>query len=163
MIDSAGKQSLTKRYMWLVVATGAAIFSYSCYTLPYQQLDFRFLLLFSLTLGISSGFGIRVPRVNTTITVADTFVFLTLLLYGPQAAVIVAAADGLSSGLRISKRLITVLFNATATTVSVFTTGAVMRILFGSPIHIATQPYSVVIVLLCVVALVQYLSHTWLV
>jgi diguanylate cyclase (GGDEF)-like protein len=163
MIESVGKQSLTKRYMWLMVAAGAAIFSYSCYTLPYQQLDFRFLLLFSLTLGISSGIGIRVPRVNTTITVADTFVFLTLLLYGPEAAVIVAAADGLSSGLRISKRLITILFNAAATTIAVFITGAIARILFGSPIHLATQPYSVIVVILCVVALVQYLSHTSLV
>jgi diguanylate cyclase (GGDEF)-like protein len=161
MIESVGKQSLTKRYMWLMVAAGAAIFSYSCYTLPYQQLDFRFLLLFSLTLGISSGIGIRVPRVNTTITVADTFVFLTLLLYGPEAAVIVAAADGLSSGLRISKRLITVLFNAAATTIAIFITGAIARILFGSPIHLATQPYSVIVVILCVVALVQYLAHTW--
>ena len=163
MTESIGNQSFTKRYMWLTVAAGGAIFSYSCYTLPYQQLDFRFLLLFSLTLLISSRFGIRVPRVNTTITVADTFVFLTLLLYGPEAAVIVAAADGLSSGLRISKRLITVLFNVAATTLAVFITGATTRIFFGSLLNIAAQPYSTIVILLCVVALVQYLSHTWLV
>lgn len=163
MTESAGKQSLTKRYMWLMVAAGVAIFSYACYTLPYQQLDFRFLLLFSLTVLISSRFGIRVPRVNTTITVADTFVFLTLLLYGPEAAVIVAAADGLSSGLRISKRLITVLFNAAATALAVFITGAIARTFFGFPINLAAQPYSTILSLLCVVALVQYLSHTWLV
>ena len=163
MADSAGKQLLTKRYMWLVVAAGAAIFGYACYNLPYQQLDFRFLLLFSLTVAISSGIGIRVPRVNTTITVADSFVFLTLLLYGPEAAVIVAASDGLSSGLRISKRWITVFFNAAATSLAVFITGAISQILFGSHIDIANQPYSSVIILLCVAALVQYLSHTWLV
>ena len=163
MTESTGKQPLTKRYMWLVIAAGAAIFAYACYTLPYQQLDFRFLLLFSLTVAISSGIGIRVPRVNTTITVADSFVFLTLLLYGPEAAVIVAASDGLSSGLRISKRLITVLFNAGATTLAVFLTGAIVRTLFGSPIDISTLPHSLVVILLCVAALVQYLSHTWLV
>ena len=163
MTESPGKQHLTKRYMWLVIAAGAAIFAYACYTLPYQQLDFRFLLLFSLTVAISSGIGIRVPRVNTTITVADSFVFLTLLLYGPEAAVIVAASDGLSSGLRISKRLITVLFNAGATTLAVFLTGAIVRTLFGSPIDISTLPHSLVVILLCVAALVQYLSHTWLV
>ncbi|HEX5886716.1 MAG TPA: hypothetical protein VFY67_19390, partial [Pyrinomonadaceae bacterium] len=112
MAESTGKQRLTKRYMWLVVTAGAVIFGHACYNLPFQQLDFRFLSLFSLTVAISSGIGIRVPRVNTTITVADSFVFLTLLLYGPEAAIIVAAADGLSSGLRISKRWITVFFNA---------------------------------------------------
>src|ERR1041384_4485095 len=106
MTGSIGNQRFTKRYMWLTVAVGAAIFSYSSYKLSYQHLDFRFLLLFSLTLLISSRFAIRVPRVNTTITVADTFVFLTLLLYGPEAAVIVAAADGLSAGFYLSKRWI---------------------------------------------------------
>ncbi len=149
--------------MWLIVAAGTAVFAYSCYTLPYQQLDFRFLLLFSLTVGISSRVGIRVPRVNTTITVADSFVFLTLLLYGPAAAVIVAAGDGLSSGLRISKKWITVFFNAAATSLAVFMTGAISQTLFGSHINIASQPYSVIVILLCVAALVQYLSHTWLV
>ena len=163
MSDSTGEQSLTKRYMWLTVAAGAAIFGYSCYALPYQQLDFRFLLLFSLTVLISSRFGIIVPRVNTTITVADTFVFLTLLLYGPEAGVIVAAADGLSSGLRISKRTVTVLFNAAATGLAVFVTGAIARTFFGFPINLASQPYSTILILLCVVALAQYLSHTWLV
>ena len=163
MTESIGNQRFTKRYMCLMVAAGAAIFSYSCYTLPYRQLDFRFLLLFLLTAVISSRFAIRVPRVNTTITVADTFVFLTLLLYGPEAAVIVAAADGLSSGLRISKRLITVLFNAAASTLAVFITGAIARTFFGCPFNIAAQPYSIIVILLCVVALVQYLSHTWLV
>src|SRR5215212_1001503 len=163
MTESTGKQRLTKRYMWLLIAAGAAIFGYSCYTLPYQQLDFRFVLLFSLTVAISSGIGIHVPRVNTTITVADTFVFLTLLLYGPAAAVIVAAGDGLSSGLRISKRPITILFNAAATSLAVFITGALAHILFGFPINIASQPRSAFIVLLCVAALVQYLAHTWIV
>ncbi len=163
MAESTGKQRLTKRYMWLVVTAGAVIFGHACYNLPFQQLDFRFLSLFSLTVAISSGIGIRVPRVNTTITVADSFVFLTLLLYGPEAAIIVAAADGLSSGLRISKRWITVFFNAAATSLAVFITGAIARILFGSPIDFLNQPHSSVLILLCIVALVQYLSHTWLV
>ncbi|HSL55967.1 MAG TPA: hypothetical protein VK868_16295, partial [Pyrinomonadaceae bacterium] len=86
-----GKQRFIHHYMWLVVAAGVAVFLYSLCTLPYAKLDFRFCLLFLLTVVISSRIAIKVPRVNTTITVADSFVFLTLLLYGPEAAVIVAA------------------------------------------------------------------------
>jgi uncharacterized membrane protein len=149
--------------MWLVVASGSIIFIYSVRNLPYPQLDFRFLLLFLLTTLISSRFAIKVPRVNTTITVADTFVFLTFLLYGPEAAVIVAAADGLSSGLRISRRWVTVLFNAAANASALFTTGAIARFLFGPDLNIHSQPYSFSLILLCVVALVHYLLHTWLV
>ena len=149
--------------MWAVIAVGSGIFAYSAWSIPYQQLDFRFLLLFLLTAVISSRFAIKVPRVNTTITVADSFVFLTLLLYGPEAAVIVGAADGLSSGLRLSKRWITVLFNAAQTASTVFFTGTLARLMFGSPFDEAMQLPSRALVLLCVVAVAQYLSQTWLV
>src|SRR5919112_6768083 len=122
-----GKQRFINRYMWLVVGAGMTMFVYSLFKLPYPKLDFRFGLLFLLTVVISSRIAIKIPRANTTITVADSFVFLTLLLYGPAAAVIVAAADGLSSGLRISKWWITVFFNAGATTLAVFITGAITQ------------------------------------
>jgi uncharacterized membrane protein len=120
-------------------------------------------LLFLLTAVISSRIAIRIPRANTTITVADTFVFLTLLLYGPEAAVVVATIDGLSSGLHLSRRWITVLFNAGASASAVFTTGALARLLFGTEFNIHSQPFSSSLVILCVVAVAQYLMHTWLV
>src|SRR5215207_2227722 len=142
MPDTPGKSRLISRYMWLVVAVGGTIFLYSLRNLPYSQLDFRFLLLLVLTIVISSRIAIKVPRVNTTITVADTFIFLTFLLYGPEAGVIVAAADGLSSGLHLSRRWSTVLFNVGANASAVFTTGAIARLLFGSNLHIESQPYS---------------------
>ncbi len=158
-----GKQRFINRYMWLVVVAGVAIFFHSLCTLPFARLDFRFCLLFLLTVLISSRIAIKVPRVNTTITVADSFVFLTLLLYGPEAAVIVAAADGLSAGRHISKRWITVLFNATASGSAAFITGAIARVLFGANFHVDTQSLSTSLILLSTVAFTQYAAHTWIV
>jgi diguanylate cyclase (GGDEF)-like protein len=163
MSDTAGRHGLISTYMWLIVGVGSACFLYSVHDLNYGQLDFRFLLLFLLTVVISSRIAIKVPRVNTTITVADTFVFLTFLLYGPAAAVVVAAADGLSSGLLLSRRWITVLFNAAANASAIFTTGAITHLLFGAGFHIRSQPYATTLIMLCVVAVTQYLLHTWLV
>ncbi|HJT26133.1 MAG TPA: bifunctional diguanylate cyclase/phosphodiesterase [Pyrinomonadaceae bacterium] len=158
-----GKQRFINRYMWLIVVAGAAIFFHSLCTLPFAKLDFRFCLLFLLTVVISSRIAIKVPRVNTTITVADSFVFLTLLLYGPEAAVIVAAADGLSAGRHLSKRWSTVLFNATAAGSAAFITGAIARLLFGVDFHVDTQSLSTSLVLLSTVAFSQYVAHTWIV
>ncbi|HEU4835783.1 MAG TPA: bifunctional diguanylate cyclase/phosphodiesterase [Pyrinomonadaceae bacterium] len=158
-----GKQRFINRYMWLVVVAGSAMFLYSLCTLPYAKLDFRFCLLFLLTAAISSRIAIKVPRVNTTITVADSFVFLTLLLYGPQAAVIVATADGLSAGRHLSKRWITVLFNAAAAGSAAFITGAIATVLFGADFHVDIQSLSTSLVLLSTVAVIQYAAHTWIV
>jgi diguanylate cyclase (GGDEF)-like protein len=163
MPENAARQRLISRYMWLLIAVGGTIFLYCAHKLPYQQLDFRFLSLLLLTIAVNSRIAIKVPRVNTTITVADTFVFLTFLIYGPEAAVIVATADGLSSGLYLSRKWITILFNAGASASAVFTTGAIARLLFGTELNIVSQPYSVSLVILCVVAVTQYLMHTWLV
>ena len=163
MTDATPGQGLINRYMWLVVAVGGAIIVHSAGNLSYRTLDARFLSLFLLTILISSRIGIKVPRVNTTITVADTFVFLTLLLYGPAAAVIVAAADGLSSGLHLSRRWVTVLFNAGASAIAVFLTGVIASLLFGSNLNPASHSFSIALVMLCVVAMAQYLLHTWLV
>lgn len=158
-----GKQRFINRYMWLIVVAGTAIFFHSLCTLPFAKLDFRFCLLFLLTVVISSRIAIKVPRVNTTITVADSFVFLTLLLYGPEAAVIVAAADGLSAGRHLSKRWSTVLFNAAAAGSAAFITGAIARLLFGVDFHVDTQSLSTSLVLLSTVAFSQYVAHTWIV
>jgi diguanylate cyclase (GGDEF)-like protein len=149
--------------MWLVVLIGGSLLVYSAYHVNYSRLDLRFLLLFLLTIAVSSRIAIKVPRVNTTITVADTFVFLTFLLYGPEAAVLVAAGDGLSSGLYISKRWLTVIFNAGAGASAVFATGAIARLLFGADLNIAAHSYSSSLVILCVMAVTEYLTHTWLV
>jgi uncharacterized membrane protein len=53
---------------------------------------------------VSSRVSIKIPRVNTNITVSDTFIFLVLLLYGGEAGIFLAAAEGLFSGLRSSKK-----------------------------------------------------------
>jgi diguanylate cyclase (GGDEF)-like protein len=158
-----GKQRFISSYMWLVVGAGAAIFVYCLSALPYAQLDFRFFLLFLLTVLVSSRIAIKVPRVNTTITVADSFVFLTLLLYGPEAAVIVAAADGLSAGRYLSTRWITILFNAAAAACAAFITGTIARVLFGPVFHLGTESLSVAVIILSTAAFIQYVSHTWLV
>lgn len=158
-----GKQRFINRYMWLVVIASIPMFVYSVFKLPYPKLDFRFSLLFLLTVVISSRIAIKVPRVNTTITVADSFVFLTLLLYGPEAAVVVAAADGLSAGLHLSKRWITVLFNAAAAAFAAFVTGGIARMFFGADFHLDTESLSTALVLLSTVAVSQYAVHTWLV
>jgi len=149
--------------MWLIAAAGSTVLAYAAHKVPYRQLDFRFLLLFLLTVVVSSRIAIKIPRANTTITVADSFVFLSLLLYGPEAAVIIAATDGLTSGLHLSKRAITVFFNAGAMACAIFITGTIAQLVFGTSINLSTEPYTTTLILLCVVAVTQYLAHTWIV
>ena len=61
---------------------------------PAGIIDGYFLLLTLVTAVIGSRIAIRIPQINVNITVDDTFVFIALLLYGGEAAVIIGRTGG---------------------------------------------------------------------
>jgi diguanylate cyclase (GGDEF)-like protein len=146
--------------MWLVVAAGAAASLYSAYTLPRGLVDGYFLLLTVVTAAIGSRIAIRIPRINLNITVDDTFVFIALLLYGGEGAVLIGALAGVCSALRISRKARTVAFGGGALACAVFATAKVLTLVFGSPLSIFSSGPSTALIGLCVMGMVQYLVHT---
>jgi diguanylate cyclase (GGDEF)-like protein len=149
-------------YMWSVVAAGAAAVLYSAYTLPHGIIDGYFLLLMLITAVIGSRIAIRIPQINVNITVDDTFVFIALLHYGGEAAVIIGALAGICSALRISRRVRTVAFGSAALACAVFATVSVLKLAFGSTTGLLKNEASLALIALCLMGMVQYLVHTGL-
>jgi len=150
-------------YMWSLVATGSAIILVSVYEFPFQRLDLRFALLCLMVMA-SSVIAIKIPRVTGRITVADTFVFLSMLLYGGPAAILMSALEGLCATLIISKRPRTILFNAAILSTSTFFTVAILYWTIGSPTEVTAQGFSANFFLaICLMAIVQYIANTTLI
>ena len=150
-------------YMWSIVVFGSVISVLSISQLPFEQLDLPFLLL-ALLVATSSLVAVPIPRVSGRITVADTFIFLTMLLYGGAAAVVMSALEGVSSTLLISKKPRTILLNSAVLATSTFLTATVVQLAFGSPLKIVAAGYSAnFLVAICVMALVQYVANTTLI
>jgi signal transduction histidine kinase/CheY-like chemotaxis protein len=150
-------------YMWSLVTSGAVIVLTSLFQLPLSNLDVRFVLLCILVIA-SSLVAIRIPSVSGRITVADTFIFLTLLLYGGPAAILVSALEGVAATLIISKRIRTVLFNSASLATSTFLTAVVLNWTVGPPVNIIARGFSEKFILaVCVMALVQYGANTSLI
>ena len=150
-------------YMWSLVIAGAAIALVSIYLLPYSNLDAGFIVLCFMVMA-SSLIAIKIPRVSGRITVADTFVFLTLLLYGGAAAIVVSALEGIAATLIISKRPRTILFNSAILAASTFFTVAVLNWRFGPPVDIIGNGFTRrFFIAICVMALVQYVANTTLI
>ena len=156
------RQQLGQLYIWSLVTLGAALVLTSLFELPLR-LDERFLLLCLLVIA-SSLVAIRIPSVSGRITVADTFIFLTLLLYGGGAAILVSALEGIAATLIISKRLRTVLFNSASLATSTFVTALILNWTVGPPVDIIVDGFSEKFVLgVCIMALVQYIANTSLI
>ncbi|HEX8118227.1 MAG TPA: diguanylate cyclase, partial [Pyrinomonadaceae bacterium] len=94
---------------------------------------------------------------------SDTFVLLALLLCGGEAAVLLAALDGFSSTLRLSRRPQTYLANMAVTALSTSLTVWVLRLVFGPAEKISAGDASLFVTAVCVMALVQYVVNSGLV
>src|SRR5215203_6126165 len=150
-------------YMWSLVTAGALITLGSIFTLPFHTLDARFIFLCLMVMA-SSLIAIPIPRVSGRITVADTFVFLTMLMYGGSAAILVSALEGVAATLIISKRPRTILFNSAILATSTFFTSTVLNLTFGPPADIVASSFTRrVFTAICVMALVQYIANTTLI
>lgn len=147
-------------YMWLIIAAGTASCVFACLNLPAGRIDVYFLLLTIVTSVIGSRVAIRIPQINVNITVDDTFIFIALLLYGRDAAILLSAVAGVSSALRISTKIRTVAFGGAALACAVLATGTVLRTAFGPTTQLFSHGSSVAMIGLCMMALVQYLVHT---
>jgi diguanylate cyclase (GGDEF)-like protein len=147
-------------YMWLVGAVGIALCVAATIRLQSVRIDVYFLLLVVVTAVIGSRFAIRIPQINANITVEDTFVFIGLLVYGGEAALILGTVAGLCSSARISQKLRTVAFGGGALACAVFATTHVLQVIFGSTTDLFSKGYSVAFMAICVMGFVQYLSHT---
>ena len=149
--------------MWSLVTAGAVIVLVSIYQLPFRDLDARFFFLCLMVMA-SSLVAIRIPRVSGRITVADTFVFLTMLLFGGAAAILVSALEGVAATLIISKRPRTILFNSAILATSTFFTVAVLNWTVGAPVHIVDHRFTGTFFgAICMMALVQYVANTILI
>jgi diguanylate cyclase (GGDEF)-like protein len=156
------KHKISTAYRCVVVGCGVAAIVYASLAMPRPHLDFRFLLLAVITMVVSSRFAVRIPRANTNVTVSDTFIFLALLVYGGFAGIFLAAAEGLFSGIRISKTTLVVAFNSAMMACSTFLTVIIVEFFFGPVETLRLQDWQHFIPAVGALGLAQYFINTGL-
>ena len=154
---------LNQFYIWLVVLAGTVALFFSLREFPVSQLDVRFLVMALATVLIGPRLSIQIPRVRAHISVSDTFIFLTLLLFGGEAAIILATVEAICSSVRISKQVSTHFFNASATAVSTFLTVWSLRLIFGETVTWQDSYSTNHLAAISAMAFIQYASNSLLV
>ena len=94
MADTPPSSRLIKLFFWATVAAGTLISAFCIYRLQLQHLDLRFAIIVAITLLVSSRIIIPIPRFSSHISVSDTFIFLLMLLYGLEPAVLEFPPEG---------------------------------------------------------------------
>jgi diguanylate cyclase (GGDEF)-like protein/PAS domain S-box-containing protein len=161
--EKMSRSRLNQAYAWLVIVAGTAALSFSVLGFSRSLIDIRFVVLVLATVLVGPRLSIQIPRVKAHISVSDTFIFLTMLLFGGEAAIVLATAEALCASSRISKQTRTHLFNAGATACSTFLTVWTLRLIFGETLtsHDANSTNHVAAI--CAMAIVQYLGNSALI
>lgn len=90
-------------YVSAVVALGAATIVQSAYQLHVRPIGWNWFILALLTL-LSGSATVKLPSVPATISISETFVFTSVLLFGPGAGTLTVTLDALAISLWLARR-----------------------------------------------------------
>jgi len=149
-------------YVSAVIGVGLAVLSEATRQLPPRE----WFLLAALTL-LTGSFTVKLPSLSAKISVSDTFVFTSVLVFGPAGGTLTVVLDALviSLWMKREKRTLTrVLFNATAPAIALRVAGEAFFLLSGAePGHIDRNEVHRLIAPSFVFAFLYFLINTALV
>ena len=155
-----------KAYLIAVVLAGVAAVVQSAQTLYATPLEPQWLILAGLTL-LTGSFTIKVPSINARISVSETFVFASVLLFGAASGTITVLLEALIILLwmapagRPPHRL---LFNMAAPTIAIWVSGNVFFLVSGiEPFSAHTTPLQGLFIPLAAFTALYFLLNSWLV
>jgi signal transduction histidine kinase/CheY-like chemotaxis protein len=155
------RKGIVKTFMWTVIACGSLVLIYSAFRVRAAQLDALFLPLAVCTVVITSRITVRLPGVNGRITMSETLIFLAMLFYGGEVAILLAAAAALCSSSIISRKPITLAYNTAMLALSTSLTVCVLRLFFGPIVNLPHDTFSTrFITAISVMALVQFVGNS---
>ena len=158
------KKKLASTYLWVTICAGGLIYLVAGYRLDLKLVDFKLAVIAILTIFLSSRISIRIPQFDSQISVSDTFIFLSLLLYGYEVAILIAATEALLSSFRFCHKRSTIFFNWGCAAWSACVTSYSLHFAFGDVVSLSAEPLSGrFITAMALMAMVQYLSNSGMV
>lgn len=127
-------------YIVIVAAAGLLVVGHCITMLLASPIGWEWVVLAGLTL-LSGSFTVRVPSFQARISVSETFVFTSVLLFGTCAGTLTVALDTLVAALSSRRRArepLRVLFNLSSASLSIWTAGHAFYLLSGiEPLSLA--------------------------
>lgn len=162
-------KNIIKVFTWIITVFAGVITVSAFYSFPVEIINVKLIGLLVVAVFLGSTLNIQLPRTKLHLSVADALVFFTILTYGVQVAVIMAALETLYAscsfrfkGIHIEPR--TILLNVGSVVVSTFCSGWIAGIVF--PESFADHKFthlSLLVAVLSLIATTQFLINSILV
>ena len=115
-----------KAFISAVVLGGVVVLGQSFYALYAGPIDPQWFVFAGLTL-LTGSFTVKVPGINASLSVSETFVFASVLLFGPAAGAVTVLLECLIIlfWMRPGRSIHKILFNTAAPAVAIWVSGSV--------------------------------------
>jgi diguanylate cyclase (GGDEF)-like protein/putative nucleotidyltransferase with HDIG domain len=114
-----------------IAVIGVLLFAYSLFRVATGDLNFEWVLLGFVTVLLVSRIDIGLPRISSTVTLSDAFIFISVLLYGTYPSVILAGVDAAICSLQYKSRRTILCFNVAVMSISIFISSMSVRLIYG--------------------------------
>lgn len=98
------RETVSRYTKTVVISLGVACLTAAVATLSVDVFKWKFAIIIAFALTIAPRMSLTLPRSKFAISFSDSLVFLTFLLYGGQAAVVVAAVESVANCLFLKSR-----------------------------------------------------------
>jgi len=153
-------------YVTAVVLVGTAILAYSARSLYLHPISKQWLVLAALTL-LTGSFTVKVPSTNASLSVSETFVFASVLLFGAPAGAITVLLECLIILFWMKpqgRSLHRTLFNLAAPAIAIWVSGSLFFVASGiEPYSKHTTPLPILFFPFVAFTALYFLMNSWLV
>ncbi len=127
----------TNLYLSVILLIGLGVLAWAIYGFPVEKVNSGLVALAVVTVFLSSYLRFQLPHTRLHFTISDVLVFLSLMIYGGEVAVLLAALESCYASLnfrrsRIAIKPKTVLLNVAVAAMSAFVTTSVVSYFFTS-------------------------------
>ena len=155
---------LSRAYRITVIALGATALAATLVAMDWTAIGANFLIFSIITVVFASRVIVRIPNVKGHISISETFIFLSVILFGGPPAILLSTLDAVPGSYRISKNRLAFLFNIAVYTLSTFTMVWTLTTLFGELPDMLNNEFTPEgLLVLCLMGLIQYLVNSTLI
>ncbi|HMQ04816.1 MAG TPA: EAL domain-containing protein [Pyrinomonadaceae bacterium] len=138
MKESESTNSYITLYIALLVPLGLAALVWAVYGFPVEYLSVGMIIVSVMTIFFGSSLRVNLPGTNIHLTASDAMIFLVILTFGGELAVLLGALEALTSSLLIRRkgirmRIQTIMANMSIAVLSVFSSAIAVNAFFGRP------------------------------
>ncbi len=156
-------QTRIKSYVSVVIVIGLACLGFALLNWNSREITLNYYILAAFTIAFGSRVSIRIPRLKSHVAVSDTFIFLALLQFGGEAAILLAAVEAFCSSWRFCNKKITVVFNACVMAVSAASVLLALRIFSMYPPELFhKKSFTNIVITLTITALIYFIVNSGL-